>query len=340
MTDVVRAAALEGYSDLVRAAGGEPREFLRRHGLTSMELDDPEALIPLSAVAALLEDTATRIGCPDLGLRLSGAQSPQMLGVLAVVLLNSPSVPAAIEDAIRYLFVHSPAFQLTFDRRSPLFSGCASLRFEIDLGPEVPVRQLIDGCLGATWRLARILTHNHMRLHAVTLPHSPPGENSRYRQFFGVPVYFGQPYTGLHVPAGDIDMDLRPALPLLRREALDFLGLRRDDNARPAISDQVAHALVVTMGAGAGGRAQVASALGVHPRTLQRRLAGEGTSFETIRDEVMRRAAGRLLRESDLPLGQIASILGYSEQSVLTRACHRWFGMAPTHVRQRAHRGD
>ncbi|MGN6724025.1 MAG: helix-turn-helix domain-containing protein, partial [Marmoricola sp.] len=51
-------------------------------------------------------------------------------------------------------------------------------------------------------------------------------------------------------------------------------------------------------------------------------------------DDVRRAEAERYLRDTDMPLGQLAGVLGFSEQSVLSRACRRWFGASPTQVRR------
>lgn len=74
----------------------------------------------------------------------------------------------------------------------------------------------------------------------------------------------------------------------------------------------------------------VARQLGLHPRTLQRRLAAEGSSFAGLVDQARRERAERYLRETDMPLAQLSRALGYAEQSVLIRACQRWFGCGPS----------
>ena len=73
--------------------------------------------------------------------------------------------------------------------------------------------------------------------------------------------------------------------------------------------------------------------LGIHPRTLQRRLKEEGESFESIKDAVRREAALKYLRQRSLPLIQVAAALGYSETSVLSRSCYRWFAASPKKLR-------
>lgn len=78
----------------------------------------------------------------------------------------------------------------------------------------------------------------------------------------------------------------------------------------------------------------IADRLAVHPRTLQRRLATEGTSCQDVIDRERRTLAAQYLAEPRLRLGQIASLLGYTEQSALNRSCRRWFDMTPRECRQ------
>ena len=78
----------------------------------------------------------------------------------------------------------------------------------------------------------------------------------------------------------------------------------------------------------------IASHLGLHPRTLQRRLADQGTAFLGLVDEVRSTQAERYLRGTEVPLSHLAGLVGYTEQSALTRSCRRWFGMSPSSYRR------
>jgi AraC-like DNA-binding protein len=69
---------------------------------------------------------------------------------------------------------------------------------------------------------------------------------------------------------------------------------------------------------------------------LRGHLAREGQTFDAIREQVYREAMLRFLRETDVPLAQLAAALGYSDQSALTRSCRRWFGMTPSRIRREA----
>lgn len=72
----------------------------------------------------------------------------------------------------------------------------------------------------------------------------------------------------------------------------------------------------------------------MHPRTLQRRLAAEGQTFESILDDVRRRTALEVIVETDLPLCHVAALVGLAEQATLTRAVRRWCGLTPSALRR------
>jgi AraC-like DNA-binding protein len=70
---------------------------------------------------------------------------------------------------------------------------------------------------------------------------------------------------------------------------------------------------------------RVARALSTSPRSLQRGLAEEGTSYAAIVDSV-RRSVVEALLDSRYGLDEIAERAGYGDVRALRRACHRWFG--------------
>ncbi len=73
----------------------------------------------------------------------------------------------------------------------------------------------------------------------------------------------------------------------------------------------------------------IAKALNVSPRALQRALRRRGTSYSKLVSDTRRATAERLLRNTELPMTEIAFLLGYSELSAFTRAAHDWFGVSP-----------
>lgn len=81
---------------------------------------------------------------------------------------------------------------------------------------------------------------------------------------------------------------------------------------------------------------RVAREMGMSSRTMRRKLASSGLSFQQILDECrMRQAQFEFRTRPHLPIAEIALKLGYSEHSTFTRAFHRWFGESPQAYRSR-----
>ena len=79
----------------------------------------------------------------------------------------------------------------------------------------------------------------------------------------------------------------------------------------------------------------VARTLNVSLRSLQRRLADEGTNFQRILDGARRELALRYVEDERYNISEIAYMLGYSESGNLTKAFRRWYGCGPQEWRKR-----
>ena len=79
----------------------------------------------------------------------------------------------------------------------------------------------------------------------------------------------------------------------------------------------------------------VAASLHLHPRTLRRRLAEEGTSFRALTNDVRAALAAEMLSQVGLTVEQVARRLGYAETAAFNHAFSRWFGLAPNEYRRR-----
>ncbi len=102
LSDLVRSSVLTGYRDLVVGLHGDPVALLRRYKIDPGAIDRRDALISFRSVVRLLEDTAQTLACPDFGLRMSQQQDLAILGPVAIIGLNSPTVG----DALRAMIDH------------------------------------------------------------------------------------------------------------------------------------------------------------------------------------------------------------------------------------------
>jgi AraC-like DNA-binding protein len=84
--------------------------------------------------------------------------------------------------------------------------------------------------------------------------------------------------------------------------------------------------------------AAAARQLAMSERTLQRRLAAEGTAFQALVDAERRDLALGHLRAGRLAVGEVAFVTGFSERSAFRRAFRRWTGTTPAAYAGRGHR--
>jgi AraC-like DNA-binding protein len=109
----------------------------------------------------------------------------------------------------------------------------------------------------------------------------------------------------------------------------DFLRVDAQ-HARTDVNGLVKGVLRRSLGMGEMSIAAVAEEIGMHKRTLQRRLQETGTTFADLLDEVRADVAKHYLATGQLPLTKIALLLGFSEQSAFNHAFRRWFQRSPT----------
>ena len=96
----------------------------------------------------------------------------------------------------------------------------------------------------------------------------------------------------------------------------------------PTFAAKVQGLLATLLPKGPPHRDDVAAQLMMSERTLQRRLAEEGTSFTTLVDDTRRELAHQSLSAGELSLKMVSFQLGFAEPSAFYRACKRRFGMA------------
>jgi AraC-like DNA-binding protein len=186
----------------------------------------------------------------------------------------------------------------------------------------------MDLTLGVSNGVLRLLCGPSYRAQQVHLRHFPTAGALRYREFFQCPVSFGQPEYALIVRKQDLDRPIDRGDPRLRAMAEAFVKSIGDLHPLD-VQGQVSALIQRLLPTAHATLAVIAEHLCTQERTLQRRLAEHGTSFDLLVETARRDLADQLLVEADMPLSQVARMLGYSEQSSFNRAFGRWYGTSP-----------
>jgi len=335
-SEVMRSSLLRRYCELVTELGGDPYALVEKCGIDTSALDDSCQTIRYAALISLLELSASALNCPDFGMRLGVMQTQSglasTLGPLDVAMRNAPSVGAAFRYCADHVYAFSPATRICFDKLPG--EDRSFLMFEIIAKPESQQRQAIEHALVIIQRTFMAISGGKVRAREIWLPHDPQASKSSYWTHFNAPISFGQSVCGLFFDSADLEHPVPGRDAVLFERATHFIDHRVPSRKR-TLSMRVRVVISRLLADGRASHEHIAEVLGLHPRTLQRRLREEGASFEEIKDQVRREVALRCLRNSKLSLVRVTEILGYSETSVLSRSCHRWFSASPSQLRGR-----
>lgn len=327
----VFAGTLTHFSDLVLELGGDPEPLLAAAGIDPAKVDQLTPRVSFRAMIDLLERAAERLGRPDFGMQLAARQGGgSVFGAIGVVMRNS----GTLGDALRYVSEHIQAYSLAGAMPIEEETETGRVFVGLDILLEgVPNRnQTVEQHLLLAHRNAMEITGGRARVRQVRLRHPPLSPVRTYRRYFGCEIVFDQQVDGILFNRADmaapvIDPDRTEA-----ERAAHFI-----ETHFPAVAPPL-HALVrrlvlKRLGLADCGVDAIARELRLHPRTLHRRLADERKAFEAIKDEVRRDVAHYYITHTAMPFTRISEKLGYSETSVLTRSCHRWFDASPRHLR-------
>ena len=111
-------------------------------------------------------------------------------------------------------------------------------------------------------------------------------------------------------------------------------AVRNISGELPMLIGEVRRAIRTMLFGGLNSRAELASRLGMHERTLGRRLQEVGTTFQELLDEARAGVAKQLLKDTRTSVARISASLGYRDPTVFTRAFRRWAGVTPREFRR------
>lgn len=330
MLNIVRAGGLAGFQSLVHSLGGNPSAVLQRAGLSLEDLADPDRYLPYPNVLLAIEEAAIELAIPDFGLRLSAAQDVNFLGVLAVAIQSAQTVREGMLLGARYMHFHSPG--VGFNNFRPDESGLECAGFFFRFQPARSFPQAVEHAIGHMCNLVALLSDRKIRPAGIHFRHGKIGSDKQYVQHLGQLPRFNAPFDGISVDGLEWRRPMTTRNASLQGFAERFL-LGVKPPADQPVTDQVCEILSDLLRLGSVDLIDVSRVLERHPRMLQRQLHAEGNTFEELKDRARKTLAARLLAQSGMRLTDIAQLLGFADQSVLTRACQRWFGDVPKRLR-------
>jgi AraC-like DNA-binding protein len=328
----IRAGVLAAIVLELRQQGAAVDRLLRKHIGYAGGFADPYEQIPLSCFVSFLEDAADALGDPLLGAKLGARSRVEDLGPIGLMFLASPNLQIALGQLRNFFPTLQGATRVQLDARRPM----PEYTYQI-LGPLIwPRRQdaeltlagicsAIRALLGEQWSPLEV-HFEHERL----AQHTPEIDAALFK-IFRARISFGQTANRLMLDPDDL---LKPVTspgdamaPHLERHLNDLM--RTDATTFDSCASQVACLISKRLGHAGLEVQSIAEAVGLSPRTLQRRLAEEGTSLRDLVRRHRSHIVDRLLKDRKTKMTVIAHDVGYSDATTFSRAFKNWSGETP-----------
>lgn len=229
---------------------------------------------------------------------------------------------SALDIFIAYLPLHNEALDIILSREADV----AVLSCTIASSGRVV--QAMDVAIAMLHRILRQLLGDDWTPHMIVLERQPPTGSNAFQRILGRRVHFAQDFNGIVFDPRDLDRPNLLADPRLRPYTAPLRQSLQSQHHEP-LARRVQRLLHVTLPNRRCTAPFIAQQLGLSRRTLDRRLATEGTSFYALLNGVRRDIACGQIVGSRRTMAQIADLLGFASPAAFSIWFSSEFGMPP-----------
>ena len=318
--------------EITEEYGVDLQPELDQVGLTETLMRSAALRVSYRQGSAVIRRAVELTGDENLGLRVGAAQHLTAWGLLGFAMLAGDTLQVAIETGVRFQNVSGAMTVWSAGREGADYVVRADLPDPM-VDPKVGVF-LIEEAFSSVVSLTRLAVGTDLGRQEVHFAFPAPRDVQPFRDLFRCPLRFGASGNRLVVPQPWINRPMPGRDPVTYASTLELLeaqmaSRRRQQDLLEVLEISVAQSLPVVPSFSEQARRHASS-----ERTLRRRLADCGTSYEALVEGVRRERVEQLLHRPQLTLREVARQAGFSDERALRRAVRRWHGMAPLQLRQ------
>lgn len=311
------------------ADAGAVRQFVRfaqAIGLNLPSILDPELSsitaaaaqaerVPAHGIVDLLQVCAAVSARPDLGIAFAAWGNLRGYGPLSLLWDHCPSFSEAIRVNQRYLHLESGALATQCYEFGDEVYLCHVLLVEARYGGS----QFLEATLALSMLVGRLILGENWSPVRMHFQHPAPKSLQQHHRLFRCPIEFESDRNALVVTQADLVRQTGVGNAHMLAYVERHLGTSVSEWPEE-LDHQVERIISTSLSAGGATLEQVAAALGMNLRTLQRRLAGQGLNYNQIVEKVRRRIFNEYMNSNATPnLSEIAFRLGFKETSAASR---------------------
>lgn len=310
--------------------------LLKRAGIPEEALSKPEYTITPSQEIGFTRDVYQSLGRPELGLLIGPRYHLSSYGMLGLAAMSSRDLFHCFKVIFENIVLTWTYFKVT------LYTEGESAYLQMD-----PVRDLgqslqfmIERDLSAAYLIAKEALEQELPLISVEFKHPETNYPEKYNEVFGCPALFNANFNRISFDKRWLAEPLAKSEPETSRIfAAQCRSIAASLKAKYSFAEHIRYHLL-NSSRESPSLETIAKILNTTPRTIQRKLLTEDTSFQELLDDVRISVSTEYLLTTKLTIEEIADRVGYSDAAAFSNAFKRWTGIAPTGYRKRGTKGN
>ncbi|HZF65342.1 MAG TPA: AraC family transcriptional regulator [Chitinophagaceae bacterium] len=305
-------------------------------GITTADLDNPDLRLSLEQNCALMDAALQLSGDPHLGLHIGERTTAGVLGIAGHLMESSEDLLTALQYLQQYTasFTVICHFGIKVAGDNAIYT-CEPIPIWNDLSPET-ARQSVDIAFSGALHILRLLTGLPVQPTRAQYRYPRIKDASEHERILGCRPTFNQPSNALLFTKQDLQHRIIGYNRELNNILIKLLEQKLQEAEENGFVRRVKTIILEGSPVSFPTLETVAAHMHLSPRTLQRKLQEEETSFRAISDSVKEELARNFLSSTNRTVSQIADRLGYTEQAAFQRAFRQWTGKTPKAYRNEA----
>jgi AraC-like DNA-binding protein len=314
------------------AGGIDSHQLFLDAGIDLAESENPNIRFPVHKMSRVWQLAIQRTGDPCFALTLASRANPSMYSALGMSMVSSRTLGEALHRGCRFSQIASEGATVVLQERD---DGNVALALQMSaVQVELVAVEAMEAFMATTTQILRNISRNGLQPLEVHFRHNREPDRAAYEDFFQAPLIFDAREYKIIIPRVALAYKCDQANPELAENLDLWMSEYLARFEANSLSAKVRRLLAEKLPDGEYKQEDVASALAMSTRSLQRSLQKEGTSFKALLEATRQDMAMKYIEEKQLSLIEICCLLGFSDQSNFTKAFKRWTGKAPYSYRR------
>ena len=316
----------QGILDIAKSV--DPKTIYQHVGI---DISQPyeDTLVTTRQCMQLVRWIQQLIPIKHLGLVIGKLMTLSHHGQAGIAVMTQDTLEDAMKMACQFGELLFPALKYRYQKNHQY----CSIVFEENCNIDELHRFFVEIKIASYYHIFKYLMGPDKEAQFVRFSFSKPSYSHVYNKYFKCPVEFNANISELALP---IEYS-QQVLPLANR----FMANYAQDNVFNSVPVSGLNLLpirlrkIILNSEGVFPSLEsAADTLGMSGRTLRRRLSDEGSSYQTVLNEVRSQLAKELLRNGEKNITDIAFLLGFGDTSAFTKAFKKWTQMSPSEFKK------